>query len=333
MSAGFLNTLRFSQDTSARRRLISCAADAARRVAARVVRRGAAPSAADDARCRRARRRRPISSRSSPSTSDASAPIGVWQPPPSAATSARSAVERSRRRCVVDPLDTASLIRRVVARESRSRRCPGPAPARRRRPASTARCATRSRAGVSPGGRQHQRVVRACVELSQPRVEIAADRRETARSETAASAARCGARCRCRSTASAPSDGHERVGRCSRAERRGVRLGCRQHDRVQRVFARQHAGDRQPLGQHRRHVLAAVHGEVDRRRRSSASSISLTKSRLPPISDSGASCSRSPAVLMTTIRQVGPPAAAMRAATVCACHSASWLPRVPRRSS
>ena len=41
--------------------------------------------------------------------------------------------------------------------------------------------------------------------------------------------------------------------------------------------------------------------------RSSASSISFTKSRLPPTSDSGASCSRSPDVLMTTIRHGGPP--------------------------
>ena len=49
---------------------------------------------------------------------------------------------------------------------------------------------------------------------------------------------------------------------------------------------------------------------------SSASSISLTNRRLPPTSDSGASCRRSPDVLMTTMRHGGPPAAAMRAATV-----------------
>ena len=42
--------------------------------------------------------------------------------------------------------------------------------------------------------------------------------------------------------------------------------------------------------------------------RSSASSISLTNSRLPPTSESGASCSRSPDVLMTTMRHGGPPA-------------------------
>src|SRR3954452_5694048 len=67
-------------------------------------------------------------------------------------------------------------------------------------------------------------------------------------------------------------------------------------------------------------------------RRSSASSISFTNSRLPPTSDSGASCSRSPDVRITTISHGGPPAAAMRAATVFACHNASWLPRVPSRS-
>src|SRR3954468_889108 len=36
---------------------------------------------------------------------------------------------------------------------------------------------------------------------------------------------------------------------------------------------------------------------------------------------------------MTTMRQGGPPAAGVRAATVLACQSASWLPRVPIRSS
>src|SRR3954466_5644998 len=42
---------------------------------------------------------------------------------------------------------------------------------------------------------------------------------------------------------------------------------------------------------------------------SSASSISLTNRPLPPISDSGRSWRRSPSVLMTTMRQRGPPAA------------------------
>ena len=66
---------------------------------------------------------------------------------------------------------------------------------------------------------------------------------------------------------------------------------------------------------------------------SSASSISLTKSRLPPASDSGRSAIVSPDVLMTTMRQGGPPRSATAAATAWACHSASGLPRVPSRSS
>ena len=59
-----------------------------------------------------------------------------------------------------------------------------------------------------------------------------------------------------------------------------------------------------------------------------ASSISLTNRRLPPTSDSGACCSRSPAVRMTTTSAAAP-AASIRAATVLACQSASALPRVP----
>ena len=36
---------------------------------------------------------------------------------------------------------------------------------------------------------------------------------------------------------------------------------------------------------------------------------------------------------MTTMRHAGPPAPAIRAATVFACQRASWLPRVPIFSS
>ena len=57
--------------------------------------------------------------------------------------------------------------------------------------------------------------------------------------------------------------------------------------------------------------------------RSNASSISLTNSRLPPASESGASCSRSPAVLMTVMRHERPLVSRSRAATASACHSAS----------
>src|SRR5262245_52296626 len=68
-------------------------------------------------------------------------------------------------------------------------------------------------------------------------------------------------------------------------------------------------------------------------RRRSASSISFTNSRFPPTSERGASWRRSPLVLIVTIWHGRPPAASRRAATVRACHNASWLPRVPRRSS
>ena len=65
---------------------------------------------------------------------------------------------------------------------------------------------------------------------------------------------------------------------------------------------------------------------------SSASSISFTNSRLPPTSDSGAL--RQPVAGRLDdddlARRSAAPAS-ISAATVCACHSASWLPRVPRR--
>ena len=65
---------------------------------------------------------------------------------------------------------------------------------------------------------------------------------------------------------------------------------------------------------------------------SRASSISFTKSRLVPDSDSGRLWSRSPLVLMTMI-STRAPAACKRLVTVCACHKASRLPRVPSLSA
>ena len=73
-----------------------------------------------------------------------------------------------------------------------------------------------------------------------------------------------------------------------------------------------------------------------------ARSISLSEQRVLDLLDEqplaadlrqATSCSWSPDVLMTTMRHAGPPDSAIRAATVRACHSASWLPRVPSRSS
>ena len=65
------------------------------------------------------------------------------------------------------------------------------------------------------------------------------------------------------------------------------------------------AADRQPLGQDAgMSLLLWTARSISPA--SSASSISLTNSRLPPISDSGASASRSPDVLMTTISHSTP---------------------------
>ena len=65
---------------------------------------------------------------------------------------------------------------------------------------------------------------------------------------------------------------------------------------------------------------------------SSASSISLTNRPLPPASRKDTSASRSPEVLISTISHGTPQRSASSAATVRACTSASWLPRVPIRN-
>ena len=65
-----------------------------------------------------------------------------------------------------------------------------------------------------------------------------------------------------------------------------------------------------------------------------ASSSSLMKSPLPPISMSGRSSTRSPSVLMTTRSMVSPGCAASSSSVMwSACQSASGLPRVPSRRS
>ena len=63
--------------------------------------------------------------------------------------------------------------------------------------------------------------------------------------------------------------------------------------------------------------------------RTSACSISFTKTCLPPTFDRLASRSRSPVVVMTTSSHSRPVPRRIRAATALACQSASSLPRVP----
>ena len=98
-----------------------------------------------------------MSSSSWPSTGDASAPIGVWHPPPSAATSARSARQGRGGRRVVDAChDDGALPRRP--RGFRSRRCPVPARGHTPSPATSSRCATQTRGAAvrRPRGRAHR---------------------------------------------------------------------------------------------------------------------------------------------------------------------------------
>ena len=211
----------------------------------------------------------------------ASAPSGIWQPPPSAATSARSASSAAAAAASCIGLQRAAR-RARRRRESRSRRCPGPAPARTPSTGIATEMRDAEAEPAQAGRGEHQRVVVAAVELAQPRVDIAADRREARAAETAAAAARCAGRCRCRFAAS------RRARRARSSTSTAARPLPAARPRRADLRAAATARDRQPVRQHRRHVLAAVHREVDRRRASSASSISFTNSRLPPTSDSGA---------------------------------------------
>ena len=163
---------------------------------------------------------------------------------------------------------------------------------RQRRRNPVARCQAQQ-----AGGGQHERVELAGIELAQPRVEIAANRAGSGRPARAGATARCGARCwsRCAAHVRARASGSSTDCDACRATSRP------EHDGVARILARQHGADLQA----RRAAPPACPCCCERPdrccRSSSASSISLTNSRLPPISDSVASASRSPDVLMTTI--------------------------------
>ena len=153
------------------------------------------------------------------------------------------------------------------------------------------------------GGGEHERVELAGVELAQPRVEIAADRREPCAREQRASAARSAGRCSCRSAAPSPDRSNRRLSRAAIAGPAPFAPAARARRAHPRAAARRRAPDR-------RAAPPACPCCCARRGRSSpassASSISLTNRRLPPISESGASASRSPDVLMTTISQTTP---------------------------
>ena len=242
-----------------------------------------------------------------PSTGVASAPIGVWQPPPSASTTARSASSAAAAAGVVDRATTArarasspsrisiatmpwpgagthasagsvSEMRDAEARAAAAR--PRPARAHRTRPSSSLRSRVsrlpRIGANRAPGNSRAQ--------LRDAPHAARADRRRLARARRSSSSIDVG---RLRPARVAPL-------RAARPRRADPRAAARR-----RSPGRRAAPPACPCCCGRRGRSSP---------RSSASSISLTNSRLPPTSESGASCSRSPDVLMTTMRQGGPPA-------------------------
>ena len=190
---------------------------------------------------------------SEPRSCVARAPSGSWQPPPSAATSARSArseaaasasssawtasnVFRSRSR-ISDGDDALAGGRDAVGRGQQ-----------RRYPRLEAE-ALQSRRG------EHDRAEPLVVQLSQARVDVAAhghepgSRQEHRELGDAADAARADRR-----------RGAQRrnCGRRLRERRR-----ARQHERVARIFARQHRRHPQARRKLRRHVLRRVDRQID----------------------------------------------------------------------
>ena len=250
------------------------------------------------------------------------APSGSWHPPPSAVTTARSAATRRRAR------DRSSGCDRIARR-------PRPPPDLDRHDTLTGR---RDARVDRDGGRD----TRPEAQPPHARARPGRARRSRRRRACAAACRRCresvrtwrGRKqrrsCAMRRTLLVPIAGASP--RCASAASKSPTLvPVGEHQRVARILARQHGGDRRDRPAGRRTCPSRCGRRGRCLRASSASSISLTNSRLPPASDSGASCSRSPAVLIDhdLRRRAG---ASSNAATVCACQSASGLPRVPIRS-
>ena len=219
------------------------------------IRGGRAPIAATDSRPveRRDDRR---ASRAFAILSTAMAPSGSWQPPPSAATTRAFGRERSPAARIVNRRERRPRLFVVGADLNGNDTLTGGRNAlvdwdRRRDAIAEAEPA-------QAGAGEHQRVELAGVELAQTRVDIAANRRERRARERAARAAPM------RRTLPVPID------RAAVEPRGDIRHSGdlwrgidREARRVARIFARQARGDRQAVRQIDRHVLRAVHGEVD----------------------------------------------------------------------
>ena len=164
------------------------------------------------------------------------------------------------------------------------------------------------------GGGEHQGIVVAAVEFPQPRVHVAADRREAAPAESAA------ASWAIRRTLPVPMTGASSEMR--RARRQVADARSRRAARARRAGPRAAAPPRprEPSGSSDGMSFALWTARSTSPRRS-ASSISLTNRRFVPVSVSGRSWRRSPAVLMMT-SSTRVPRASSSPATVRACHNA-----------
>ena len=265
---------------------------------------------------RRTMRRRPsgeitIACMASASPSKtAIAPSGSWQPPPSAATTARSAVNAANAAGSLRA-STAARVPSASARVSIATipwpgagiqsSCDSSSEIRPPRPSRLRPAAASTRASYSPSSTLRRRV------STLPRTG-----RNRARGNRAVSCAE-------RRTLLVPIAGSSpsAVRPCLKTS------ASRESSRGSTAATPRPSGSVTDMSL----ALCTARSMV---RASRASSISFTKSPLPPDCESTASCSRSPSVLMVT-SSVGWPRASRSAATVRACQSASALPRVPIR--
>ena len=244
------------------------------------------------------------SSSVSSSSGDASAPIGVWQPPPRAVTSARSAVSATAASAVVDRRHRASCV--VVFRPNlhrydtlSGRRHAGGCGQGHRDPRREAQ-PSQSRGG------ENERIVLALVELAKPRVEVAANRQEAS------------VRKQPRQLRDAPHAARADRGRRPQSAIVTAVVDIVESGSPDPALAGSGAPPRRaglpaattaaivrPSGSTTgMSLLLWTARSISPRRR--ASSSSLTKRRFPPASESGASCRRSPEVLIVTSRHVRP---------------------------
>ena len=178
------------------------------------------------------------------------------------------------------------------------------------------------------GGREHDRVEAAGVELAQPRLDVAADA-SNGRLGMTRRAARRGARCSCRRAR--PREDVP-ASRCSRRQHVASRRGLCGDGRISASRGSSRGSiaptPGRPASTGRSLALWTARSTAPR---ASASSISLTNRRLPPASE-GARSGETVAGRGDEHHLAGAPRRSSRPPPCWACQRASGLPRVPMRS-